>query len=102
MGGVLVTPPWTDAKERWLRRRKIHLPRGVPLADMLGEAPFIIMAEKESKTKSFVLRVDAETMAAIEKWAADEFRSTNGQLQWIIAEALKKSGRMKKRKGEAL
>ncbi len=64
---------------------------------MLGEAPFIIMAEKESKTKSFVLRVDAETMAAIEKWAADEFRSTNGQLQWIIAEALKKSGRMKKR-----
>ena len=56
------------------------------------------LAEKESKTKSFVLRVDAETMAAIEKWAADEFRSTNGQLQWIIAEALKKSGRMKKKK----
>lgn len=32
--------------------------------------------------------MDAETMEAIEKWAADEFRSTNGQLQWIIAEAL--------------
>ena len=58
----------------------------------------IVMAEKENKTKSFVLRVDADTMAAIEKWAADEFRSTNGQLQWIIAEALKKSGRMKKKK----
>lgn len=29
--------------------------------------------------------MDAETMEAIEKWAADEFRSTNGQLQWIIA-----------------
>lgn len=28
--------------------------------------------------------MDAETMEAIEKWAADEFRSTNGQLQWII------------------
>jgi hypothetical protein len=54
------------------------------------------MSEKESSTKSFVLRVDVETMEAIEKWAADEFRSTNGQLQWIIAEALKKSGRMKK------
>ena len=53
------------------------------------------MAKKESSTKSFVLRVDAETMDAIEKWAADEFRSTNGQLQWIIAEALKKSGRSK-------
>ena len=55
------------------------------------------MAEKkESGMKSFVLRVDAETMAAVEKWAADEFRSTNGQLQWIINEALRNSGRKKK------
>lgn len=55
------------------------------------------MAKKESPTKSFILRVDADTMAAIEKWAADEFRSTNGQLQWIISEALRKSGRLKKK-----
>ena len=55
------------------------------------------MAKKET-IKSFVLRMDAETMEAIEKWAADEFRSTNGQIQWIIAEALRKSGRMKKKK----
>ena len=55
------------------------------------------MAKKET-IKSFVLRVDAEIMEAIEKWAADEFRSTNGQLQWIIAEALRTSGRMKKKK----
>ena len=55
------------------------------------------MAKKET-IKSFVLRVDAEIMEAIEKWAADEFRSTNGQLQWIIAEALRKSGRKKKKK----
>ena len=55
------------------------------------------MAKKET-IKSFVLRVDAVIMEAIEKWAADEFRSTNGQLQWIIAEALRKSGRMKKKK----
>ena len=53
------------------------------------------MAKKESSIKSFVLRVDTETMNALEKWAADEFRSTNGQLQWIIAETLKKSGRLK-------
>ena len=32
-------------------------------------------------TRSFVLRVDASTMEAVERWAADEFRSTNGQLQ---------------------
>lgn len=56
------------------------------------------MAKKENTTKSFVLRVDAATMEAIEKWAADEFRSTNGQLQWIINEALRKSGRLKKPK----
>ena len=55
------------------------------------------MAKKEA-VKSFVLRVDADTMEAIEKWAADEFRSTNGQLQWIIAEALRKNGRLKKKR----
>lgn len=46
-------------------------------------------------TRSFVLRVDASTMEAVERWAADEFRSTNGQLQWIIMEALRRSGRLK-------
>ena len=55
------------------------------------------MAKKEGNTtKSFVLRVDGTTMDAIEAWAADEFRSVNGQIQWILAEALKKSGRLKK------
>lgn len=54
------------------------------------------MAKKETSTKSFVLRVDAETMDAIEAWAADEFRSINGQLQWIIAETLRKNGRQPK------
>ena len=56
----------------------------------------IMAKEKDNSTKTFLLRVDAETMEAVEQWAADEFRSVNGQLQWIIAEALKKSGRKKK------
>ena len=51
------------------------------------------MAEK----KPFVLRLDAEVMKAVEKWAADEFRSTNGQLEWIISQALKRAGREKKK-----
>ena len=51
--------------------------------------------EKDNATKSFVLRVDAQTMAELEKWAADEFRSINGQIQWIIADALRRSGRRK-------
>ena len=49
--------------------------------------------QKESKNKSFVLRMDAEMMGAIEKWAADEFRSVNGQIQYILDQALKKAGR---------
>ncbi len=56
------------------------------------------MTEKDNKTKSFVLRIDSDTMAAIEKWASDEFRSTNGQILYIIDQALKKSGRQPKTK----
>lgn len=48
-----------------------------------------------SKKKAFVLRLDPVKMEAVEKWAADEFRSTNGQLEWIIDQALRKAGRWK-------
>lgn len=47
-------------------------------------------------TKSFVLRLDSATMQAVEKWAVDEFRSTNGQLQWILADALRRNRRLPK------
>ena len=50
--------------------------------------------------KNFALRVDSEIFEAIEKWAADEFRSTNGQIEWILSTALKKAGRLPKKKGE--
>ena len=49
---------------------------------------------KERRTKSFVLRIDSERMDAIEKWAADEFRSVNGQIVYILDQSLKKSGRV--------
>jgi hypothetical protein len=52
------------------------------------------MAEK----KSFALRIDVETMKAIEKWAADEFRSVNGQLEWMLHRSLKEAGRLKDKK----
>ncbi|MBK8505245.1 MAG: Arc family DNA-binding protein [Saprospiraceae bacterium] len=45
--------------------------------------------------KKFVLRIDEETMHAVEKWAADEFRSVNGQLEWMINQMLKKERRTK-------
>ena len=49
------------------------------------------MAQK----KPFELRLDADVLKAVEKWAADEFRSTNGQIEWLITRALKDSGRFK-------
>jgi hypothetical protein len=43
--------------------------------------------------KAFILRIDPAKLNALEKWAADEFRSTNGQIEWILEQALKKAGR---------
>jgi hypothetical protein len=48
-----------------------------------------------TKKKSFVLRINQEMMDAVEKWAADDFRSANGQLEWIIYNALKNAKRLK-------
>jgi hypothetical protein len=49
------------------------------------------MADK----KSFVLRMDEEVYKMLEKWAADDFRSVNGQIEWIINQKLKEAGRLK-------
>ena len=48
-----------------------------------------------SAKKNFVLRVDEEIYKALEKWAADEFRSVNGQIEWLLDKALKETGRTK-------
>lgn len=45
--------------------------------------------------KTFVLRMDEQTYNALEKWAADEFRSVNGQIEMLLDKALKESGRKK-------
>ena len=44
--------------------------------------------------KSFVLRIDPEVSNALERWAADEFRSMNGQIEYVLNQALKKAGRL--------
>lgn len=48
--------------------------------------------------KNFVLRLDEDVYKALEKWAADEFRSVNGQIECLIDAALKKAGRKKDNK----
>ena len=45
--------------------------------------------------KNFVLRIDEDIYKALEKWASDEIRSVNGQIEWIVDKALKESGRRK-------
>jgi len=50
------------------------------------------------KKKAFALRMDDEMLAAIEKWAVDEFRSTNGQIEFLLTDALKKARRVPKKK----
>lgn len=54
----------------------------------------------KQQNKGFLLRLDPETMELVERWTAQEFRSVNGQLQWIIAESLKCHGRKPKQKDE--
>ncbi|MDE5872102.1 MAG: Arc family DNA-binding protein [Muribaculaceae bacterium] len=54
----------------------------------------------KQQNKGFLLRLDPEMMEQVEKWAAQEFRSVNGQIQWIIAESLKRHGRTRKTENE--
>lgn len=48
-----------------------------------------------SSKKSFVLRIDENTYKALERWAVDEFRSVNGQIEWLIQQKLNEVGRLK-------
>ena len=49
------------------------------------------MAEK----KKFLLRIDGNIYAALEKWAADDLRSINAQIEFLLTESLKRIGRFK-------
>ena len=56
------------------------------------------MDTPKSKDKGFLLRIDPATMQTVERWAAEEFRSVNGQLQWIINDAITRHRRRKAQK----
>ena len=51
-----------------------------------------------SKKKSFVLRVQQDVYDSLERWAADEFRSVNGQIEYLLQQALKSAGRIQVKK----
>lgn len=51
-----------------------------------------------SKKKTFALRLNPELFKQIEKWADDEFRSVNGQIEWMLSKSLKDAKRLKSKK----
>ncbi len=50
--------------------------------------------------KSFALRIDAKTLEAMQRWAKDDLRSLNAQIEFVLRESLRKSGRLKRPPGE--
>ncbi|AXG70158.1 hypothetical protein KORDIASMS9_02397 [Kordia sp. SMS9] len=54
-----------------------------------------------AKKKAFALRLNEEMLKAIEKWAADEFRSTNGQIEWMLMQSLKNAKRAPKKRTDS-
>lgn len=44
--------------------------------------------------KQYPLRIDPDIWAAIQRWADDEMRSANGQIEWMLRESLKRAGRL--------
>ncbi|MDJ1472676.1 Arc family DNA binding domain-containing protein [Cytophagaceae bacterium DM2B3-1] len=55
------------------------------------------MADKTDK-KAFALRIRADVMNALERWAEDEFRSLNGQIEYLLVKALRENGRLEEKK----
>jgi hypothetical protein len=53
-----------------------------------------------NEKKKFLLRLDAELYDALEKWAADELRSVNAQMEYVLKEAVRKAGRLPRRGDE--
>ena len=54
-------------------------------------------AANMAKRKAFLIRVDPRVLEALEKWAADELRSVNGQIEFLLRRALRDAGRLSRR-----
>ena len=50
--------------------------------------------------KAFALRIDEQILAAMQRWANDDLRSMNGQIEFLLREALRQQGRLPKAKNE--
>jgi len=57
-----------------------------------------VKTDHMSKKKAFALRLNEDMLKAIEKWASDEFRSVNGQIEWMLMKELKEAKRAPRQK----
>lgn len=51
--------------------------------------------------KAFALRIDEKTLGAMQRWANDDLRSLNAQIEFVLREALRKNGRLPKQERES-
>ena len=54
-----------------------------------------------NEKKPYPLRIGADVLLALQRWADDELRSVNAQIEYVLRDALRKSGRLKKPDGES-
>ena len=54
-----------------------------------------------AKRKSFLVRIDPEVLDAVRRWADDDLRSMNGQIEFVLRQALQDAGRLKREKGRS-
>jgi len=52
--------------------------------------------------KPFALRISAPVLQAMQRWADDDLRSLNGQIEWVLREALRQSGRLRSETAETV
>lgn len=55
-----------------------------------------------SEKKNFMLRIESDMYKALEKWSADDFRSVNGQIEYLLSKALKEAKRLENVKGKSI
>lgn len=58
--------------------------------------------QTKGRKKSLPLRLDPRIYAAMQRWADDELRSLNAQIEWVLREALRRAGRLPRAEGQAV
>lgn len=71
-----------------------------PAGDQCRKYPPIAGRADLTRKKAFALRISEPVMQAMQGWADDDLRSLNAQIEWVLREALKKSGRLRSVKTE--